>query len=205
MDVGEPLHPSAPLPRVEPARPAPAPEPEPERPQPPPGPSLFGDAPAIRAPRRRSEDPSNHVEEDVMVLEMDPEDESTSTDQTTLQALEVAWEGIVMDVLQHEKQLGSFLRQARLTAFESKALLLSVPDDFHAKALRNERARLAHRLSEATGLHVERIGFRVDSPEGDRTEAADEEVNARETLQTLCEEHPAVRALVERFGGEIVW
>lgn len=140
-----------------------------------------------------------------MVLEMDPEDESTPTDQTTLQALEVAWEGIVMDVLQHEKQLGSFLRQARLTAFESKALLLSVPDDFHAKALRNERARLAHRLSEATGLHVERIGFRMDSPEGDRTEAADEEVNARETLQTLCEEHPAVRALVERFGGEIVW
>ena len=204
-DTDEPLGSTPSLPRVEPSRPAPTAEPENERPLPPPGPSLFGDAPAIRAPRRRSEDPSNRLDEDVLILDMDPEPTDTPADPTTLQTLEMAWESIVMDVLQHEKQLGSFLRQARLTAFEGKALLLSVPDDFHAKALRNERARLAHRLREATGVHVESIGFRVDQPEGERIETVDDEVNARETLQTLCEENPAVRALVERFGGEIVW
>ena len=52
---------------------------------------------------------------------------------------------------------------------------------------------------------MERIGFRVDAPSGDDDPSADEEVNARETLEMLCEENPAVRALVERFGGEIVW
>ena len=108
-------------------------------------------------------------------------------------------------VMANEKQLGSFLRHARLTAFESKTLLVSVPDDFHARALRNERAKLAHRLTEGTGHHVERIGFKVDAPTSSDPDLADDEVNAKETLEMLCEENPAVRALVERFGGEIVW
>lgn len=143
-------------------------------------------------------------EDDVMVLEAEDEPETgqVSTEMTQLQQV---WNGIVDDVMEGEKQLGSFLRHARLTAFEEKTLLVSVPDDFHARALRNERAKLAHRLTEGTGLHVERIGFKVDAPKGDQVEAADDEVNARETLEKLCEENPAVRALVERFGGEIVW
>ena len=168
---------------------------------------MFGDAPAIKKPRTRRDEPSNVAvveEEDVMVLEADDDPESVAT-SPEMQSLQQVWSGIVEEVMANEKQLGSFLRHARLTAFEGKALLVSVPDDFHAKALRNERAKLAHRLTEGTGMHVERIGFRVDAPAGDDVHAADEEVNAKETLEMLCEENPAVRALVERFGGEIVW
>jgi len=204
----EPLEPPSPA-RTEPAlsfRREHAPEPE-EPPAPPPGPSLFGDAPAISKPRTRRNDPSNVAtieEDDILVLEVE-EGEVTGEVSSEMMQLQHVWTGIVDDVMASEKQLGSFLRHARLTAFEEKTLLVSVPDDFHAKALRNERAKLAHRLTEGTGLHVERIGFRVDAPSGDDIQAADEEVNARETLEMLCEENPAVRALVERFGGEIVW
>jgi DNA polymerase-3 subunit gamma/tau len=172
------------------------------------GPSLFGDAPAIRKPRNRRDEPSNAAaveeDEDVMVLEADDNPEASQS-SPEMQRLQHIWSGIVEDVMANEKQLGSFLRHARLTAYEGKTLLVSVPDDFHAKALRNERAKLAHRLTEGTGLHVEQIGFRVDAPAGDDIQAADDEVNAKERLEMLCEENPAVRALVERFGGEIVW
>ena len=200
--------PATSMPSALPPRPTPSPAPPVEEAEtPPPGPSLFGDAPAISKPRKQRDDPSNVIEEDVMVMEAEEDllQEGHLELSDELRSLHPAWEVIVSDVMEQEKQLGSFLRHARLTAFEEKTLLLSVPDDFHAKALRNERAKLAHRLTEATGLHVERIGFRVDAPEGSDVEAADDEVNARETLSTLCEENPAVRALVERFGGEIVW
>ncbi len=190
----------------DPADPAPAPAPE-EAPPIPSGPSLFGDAPAIAKPRPRRDEPSNLLEaEDDDVLVMEPEnlmDDDTVAPE--VQPLLSSWSVIVEDVMANEKQLGSFLRHARLTGFEGKTLLVSVPDEFHARALRNERAKLAHRLTEGSGVHVERIGFRVDAPSGDSVEAADDEVNARETLEMLCEENPAVRALVERFGGEIVW
>ena len=171
------------------------------------GPSLFGDAPAIRTPRTRRNDPSNMTvveEEDVLVLEVDEEEAHGEASEEMMQ-LQHVWLTIVDEVMASEKQLGSFLRHARLTALEGKTLLVSVPDDFHAKALRSERAKLAHRLSEGSGLHVERIGFRVESSSEGEIEGTDEEVNARETLEMLCEENPAVRALVERFGGEIVW
>jgi len=171
------------------------------------GPSLFGDTPAIRTPRTRRNDPSNMTvveEEDVLVLEVDEEEAHGEASEEMMQ-LQHVWLTIVDEVMASEKQLGSFLRHARLTALEGKTLLVSVPDDFHAKALRSERAKLAHRLSEGSGLHVERIGFRVESSSEGEIEGTDEEVNARETLEMLCEENPAVRALVERFGGEIVW
>ena len=187
-------------------RPA-SPEDEPAPSAPPSGPSLFGEAPAIRKPRRRGDEPSNMAEDDVMVLEQEEEAtlDISSIDDGALQPLREAWEVIVDEVMGQEKQLGSFLRHAQMTAIEGKTVLLTVPDDFHARALRNERAKLAHRLTEATGTHVERIGFKVEARESDEPEAVDDERNARETLSTLCEENPAVRALVERFGGEIVW
>ena len=172
----------------------------------PPGPSLFGDAPAISRPRPRRDDPSNlslAEEDDVLVLET--EEEAIDHASPEMVQLRHAWQRIVDDIMVAEKQLGSFLRHAQLTAFEGNTALVSVPDDFHAKALRNERAKLAHRLTEGSGLHVERIGFRVDAPSANAIEAADDETTARETLERLCEENPAVRALVERFGGEIVW
>ena len=191
------------------AAPAPSPSPSIDAPSAAPtdpGPSLFGEAPAIRKPRPRHEEPSNALleEDDVLVMES-VEEGVTAALPTEIQSFQRVWDEIVEEVMANEKQLGSFLRHARLLAFEGKTLLVSVPDEFHARALRNERAKLAHRLTEGTGHHVERIGFKVDAPVSSDPDLADDELNAKETLEMLCEENPAVRALVERFGGEIVW
>lgn len=197
-----PPHPAEPTPVP---TPSPSGDPSPVH-QPDPGPSLFGEAPAIRKPRPRKEEPSNVLVQDEDVLVMEPEeDESLISTPAELQEFQRVWDEIVEEVMAKEKQLGSFLRHARLTAFEAKTLLVSVPDEFHAKALRNERAKLAHRLTEGTNQHVERIGFKVEAPSNSDPDLADDELNAKETLEMLCEENPAVRALVERFGGEIVW
>lgn len=146
-------------------------------------------------------------DDDVMVLDEQEETTGSSEEQDPagLTSLKAAWLEIVTDVMSSEKQLGSFLRHASILNREGKTLLLSVPDEFHAKALRNERAKLAHKLTEATGIHIERIGFRIEESMTSTEDAHEDEVNAREMLDKMSEENPAVRALVERFGGEIVW
>ncbi len=172
------------------------------------GMSLFGGAPAIRKNRPRPDENSGlHDEQNVMVLEeeSDATDAQAEQDSAGLSSLKTAWLEIVTDVMSSEKQLGSFLRHASILSREGKTLLLSVPDEFHAKALRNERAKLAHKLSDATGIHIERIGFRVEESKTTTEDAHEDEVNAREMLDKMSEDNPAVLALVERFGGEIVW
>ena len=83
-------------------------------------------------------------------------------------------------------------------------MFLAVPDDFHAKALRSERVKLMHQLSDLAGFRIDRIAFRVETPAGEDDLIHESESSVRESLELLCEKYPAVRTLVERFGGEIV-
>jgi len=167
------------------------------------GPSLFGEAPAIKKTRPRPENSAALEQEaDVLVME---EDVDLEIDEDDLQLLKDSWNEIVEEVMSSEKQLGSFLKHAEVFAFEGKVIILAVPDEFHAKALRSDRAKLAHRLTERSGIHVEKIGFRVEAVASEDDEHSDDEASSRELLDKMCEENPAVRALVERFGGEIVW
>ena len=191
----------------------PLPAPELAQPRPPPpsdapaaddGLSLFAEAPAIKKIRARPENESSLQEdEDVLVLESETEDESLTDDG--LKELKSAWETLVVDIMASEKQLGSFLKHTVVFAFEKKTLLLSVPDEFHAKALRNDRAKLAHRLTELSGSHVERIAFRIEAPQGEERTEELSESSAKKILEQIYEDHPTVRSLMERFGGEIVW
>jgi len=205
-----PAAPSLPPPAPGPARPA-TPEPPAEEPSiGDPGMSLFGDAPAIKKPlggHQASAGAATEIgdDSDVLVLEEEVETVTIAEPGTDLSRLQVAWNEIVEEIMQHEKQLGSFLKHAALVATDRKAVVLEVPDDFHAKALRNERPKLAHRLTESSGLHIEQIGFKVKAVRNADEDAPSDETDARERLSTLCDENPAVRALVERFGGEIVW
>ncbi len=166
--------------------------------------SLFTEAPAIKKIRARPENEASLQEdEDVLVLEPESEDESLTDDR--LVELKSAWETLVVDIMASEKQLGSFLKHAVVFAFEKKTILLSVPDEFHAKALRNDRAKLAHRLTELSGSHVERIAFRIEATQVEERPEDLSESSAKKILEQISEDHPTVRSLMERFGGEIVW
>ena len=188
-----PVH-SAPVPQPSPSTPPPSPDP---------GISLFMEPPAIKKPRSRNE-PTNQTStaEEVLVLD---KDEDPLSEPDALSLVKPAWDAIVHEVMASEKQLGSFLKHATVHDFGERTVLLSVPDDFHAKALRSERARLIRQLTEATDLGIDRIAFKLEAPSVDPSDLSDTESSAREQLEDLCEKNPAVRALVERFGGEIVW
>lgn len=161
---------------------------------------MFQPAPAIKR-RRPPEEPSAALQanDDVDVLEMEPE----VTD--ALPTLIKAWTRVVAEVLETEKQLGSIMSHTHVTAFNDRTITLAVPDDFHARTLLQEKARLAHRLTEEADIHVDTIRFDVQPTVSDEHVTVDAEQDARQFLDQKCEENPAVRALVERFGGEIVW
>jgi hypothetical protein len=168
--------------------------------------------PALK--RKRPSGPSDSASAavavgDVAVLD-EPDDQADdapeASDTGTIRELRNAWAAVIARIMESEKQLGSFLRHTEIVGHREHSVTLGVPDDFHVRALRADRARLAHRLMEASGLHIDRIRFTVRPRQGTNDDAiAESERDAREFLRTLCEENPAVRALVERFGGEIVW
>ncbi|NQV74024.1 DNA polymerase III subunit gamma/tau [bacterium] len=169
------------------------------------GMSLFFAPPALNRSKPKPDTNAQLVDEDeVMVL--DEVETSFATDESEeIQALKTAWSTLVQGIMESEKQLGSFLRHATIFAFDSKTLFLAVPDDFHAKALRSERVKLMHQLSDLAGFRIDRIAFRVETPSGEKDLIPESESSVRESLELLCEKYPAVRTLVERFGGEIVW
>ena len=169
------------------------------------GMSLFFAPPALNRSKPKPDTNAQLVDDDeVMVL--DEAETSFATDESEeIQALKTAWSTLVKGIMESEKQLGSFLRHATIFAFDSKTLFLAVPDDFHAKALRSERVKLMHQLSDLAGFRIDRIAFRVETPAGEDDLIPESESSVRESLELLCEKYPAVRTLVERFGGEIVW
>ncbi len=170
--------------------------------------SLFLDAPAIRSPKQRPDTEAQLVQdEDIMVLEPEESESSEQLHEESheIRTLKTAWVELVQGVMESEKQLGSFLNQAAIFAFDSKTVFLGVPDDFHAKAIRSERVKLTHRLNDLTGFKIEGIAFRIERSRSEKEVIPASESSIRESLEHLCQNFPAVRALVERFGGEIVW
>jgi len=167
--------------------------------------SLFFERPTLSRPQAKP-DPKAKLNEESDLLLLDPAEKEESTEETEdVVVLRTAWSTLVQEVMGTEKQLGSFLNHASIFAFDSRTVFLGVPDDFHAKALRSERVKLTHRLTDLTGLRIDRIAFRIETSETDHDFTPESESSVRESLELLCENYPAVRSLVERFGGEIVW
>lgn len=168
-------------------------------------------APAIRKKSPTSDDDARTSagasSADVAVLDAPDDDDPDTADAAgEIAVLQSAWTKVIAEIMESEKQLGSFLRHTGIAGFHGHSVTLSVPDEFHVRALRADRARLAHRLTDMSGLHVDGVRFTVrpaDHPTNE--DLTESERDARDFLRTLCEENPAVRSLVERFGGEIVW
>lgn len=211
----------APKPEPEPERAAPAPSPAVTRaPAPSPAPrseapsgpsggappqespmALFQPAPAIKRRPKPSDDASAAlmVEDDVLVSD---EPESPAGDMARLR---MAWPDVVSSIMETEKQLGSLLTHTEIASFQDRTITILVPDAFHEQTLRADRARLAHRLTEASDIHIDAISFRVVAERTLETQEEDPEQDARAFLKEQSEQNPALQSLVERFGGEIVW
>lgn len=115
------------------------------------------------------------------------------------------WPDYVERVKTERIHVGALLRHATATTGEDGSLRIEVPDDFHVRVLRDESDLLKRSLdSSATPLASE---VHVTKGSGAATDdsASDDAPEAAEIVRGLCEEYPALRLLMERFGGEIVW
>ncbi|MEQ9104707.1 MAG: DNA polymerase III subunit gamma/tau [Rhodothermales bacterium] len=163
--------------------------------------ALFQPAPAIKRRPKPSGDASAAVmvADDVLVAD---EPEAPAGEMARLRA---AWPDVVSSIMETEKQLGSLLTHTEIALFQDRTVTIIVPDAFHEQTLRADRARLAHRLTDASDIHIDAISFRVVADRTPEAQEEDPEQDARAFLKEQCEKNPAVQSLVERFGGEIVW
>jgi len=131
--------------------------------------------------------------------------EAAVVDTDELGVLQEAWVRLTSDIMESRKQIGSLLSHSSITTFSARTVTLAVPADFHARTLSAERSKLAHRLGELSGIHVDTIRFEVSPPDQDTAHSGQTDVDDRAFLEQKSEEYPAVRALIERFNGEPTW
>ncbi len=152
-----------------------------------------------RGEAQSGETPGSQTASDVAVL--DPDKPST----TELAILEEAWTRLTADIMETRKQIGSLLSHSTISTFSSRTVTLAVPDDFHARTLSAERSKLAHRLGELSGIHIDTIRFDVRVEAENDTSSHEDDLDDRAFLEQKSNENPAVRALIERFNGEPTW
>lgn len=185
--------PSAPAAPV--AKPAPA-----AKPTPAPGTiDIFG-KPALGKPAISARDePSastdaTGTETETAVLEAPPKGESIE-----------GWEMVVEAVSAHAIHLGALLHHADAEIRDPSALTLIVPDEFHARVLKDAHDPILAGLSEAGHEGVTRIEFEINGLVRPEADINTQDVDPQAALNKICEDYPAMRLLMERFGGEIVW
>lgn len=229
-----PVREARPLPAPPPADPAPArPAPptvpaerfssddEDEEPgwAPPQGPSLF-DAPPAAEPARGSSPPPVRTDvtpalgQPALRIERPqrPDDSRAALRSAPSDVVDVLdtgvpefWDDFVDRVRQDRIQISALLSHARAAVGTDGTLVLSVPDDFHVRAFRDAQALLERHLLEASGGSFSAIRSVVHVGETDRESAEPTAIDPQEAVKDLAERYPAVKSLMERFGGEIVW
>lgn len=190
--------PSTPLPSRDPSAPA-APAPA-VNPAPPPGTiDIFG-KPALGKPAISARDEpsasavSTGTDTETAVLESPPKGESIA-----------GWEVVVEAVSAHAIHLGALLHHADAEIRDPSVLTLIVPDEFHARVLKDAHDPILAGLSDAGHEGVTRIEFEINGLVRPEADIATQDVDPQAALNKICEDYPAMRLLMERFGGEIVW
>ncbi len=186
-----------------PARPSPAkPAPPPVLPPSPPSPGfgtvdIFG-KPALGKPalKTKAPDQQSSATSDTEVAVMEPPGRGDAID---------GWETVVEAVTASRIHLGALLSHADAEIRDPSTITLVVPDEFHARVLREAHDDIIEGLARIGRPEVQRIDFEINGTIRPESEVASMDVDPQEALNKICEDYPAMRLLMERFGGEIVW
>ncbi len=123
-----------------------------------------------------------------------------------LQQVEAAWPRYVKNVKMARIHVGALLQHTRPVGLDGETLLIAVPDDFHQRLLGSQDAFLLQHLAETAGDEVTDLRFVVqEAVEPAETEETAQDFDPLEYMQRKREESPVIRALFDKFGGEIVW
>jgi hypothetical protein len=115
------------------------------------------------------------------------------------------WETVVQAVMASRIHLGALLSHADAEIRDPAVITLVVPDEFHARVLREAHDDIIEGLAQIGRPEVQRMDFEINGTIRPETEVTSLDVDPQEVLNKICEDYPAMRLLMERFGGEIVW
>ena len=151
---------------------------------------------------------AGRTELDIAVLE--PETDAQLPDSSARILLENQikdhWSTVIVDTMESQIRLGSLLRHTKVVRISGEHVEIAVPDDFHKRMLLIEKSGLGTRLSEKSGESLHDLNFSVRPELFDKSDfGAQEEFDSKAFLKKKCEENPAIKELMERFGCEIVW
>jgi hypothetical protein len=123
-----------------------------------------------------------------------------------VETIKKGWNAVIADMMDRQIRLGSILRHSTVFSVNGEHVGIAVPDDFHKRMLLNEKSTLGTLLTDKSEESVHDLHFSIMPELFKNSETATEnEFDAKAFLKKKCEENPAIQALVERFGGEIVW
>jgi len=121
-----------------------------------------------------------------------------------LSEIETAWGGYVTAVMKDRIHVGALLQHASPLSITGKVIEISVPDIFHEKLLGSETAYLADKLATTLSLSPA-PEVRVVLSEADTPAETEPELDIGERIQKLKGQNPIIAALIDNFGGEVVW
>jgi hypothetical protein len=138
-----------------------------------------------------------------------PEIEAPPVPTGSVELYVAVWPQFVARVRAEMLRVGALLSEGVPHALEGEALVVAVPSRFHLQTLEESRDALLKHLNEVAERPAARLQFIVlpgRAPEPDAgTAPAREQVTPTEYIHRRSQTDPVVRAIMEHFGGEIVW
>jgi hypothetical protein len=189
-------------------------EPEKTAPTRPPQPTLPFDSPSPTSAQPTGRESRSAFGQPALFVEPKPrkDDSKASADDSDIAVAELVeadapefWQAFVSRVMDEMIHVGALLRHARASSRPDGVLEIRVPDTLSIRMLREHESLLLEVARELGGDHWSAVTLAVDPGGAQPDPNEPREHDPEASLLALCEEYPALRVLMERFGGEIVW
>jgi DNA polymerase III subunit gamma/tau len=158
---------------------------------------VFGGEPALKRTVTGPQTPSSLQ----TVVE---EDETPVAGQQSAVPQE-AWERFIAAMKGLQVRLGAMLAVVTPRGVRNGQLTVTIPQAFFEDTLRSEEKLILEQLRQAGATGIDRLQFviaeQVDTSKGETTREDD----PYDLAKRMKDDHPVVRALFDKFGGEIVY
>ena len=115
------------------------------------------------------------------------------------------WPEFVQRVKQDSPRIGSMLEQSKPRKFQHDTLYIGVPTELHKNLCGGQASDLIGVLAHFSGASPRRLSFEILPELQEQPVHDDRPFDAGLHLRQRTRDEPIVRALVEKFGAEVVW
>ncbi len=115
------------------------------------------------------------------------------------------WPEFVQRVKQDSLKIGSLLEHSKPHKFQHDTLHIGVPGELHKNLCEDRASDLVGVLAHLSGTSPKRLAFEILPGLQEQHKHDDRPFDASLHLRQRTRGEPVVRALVEKFGAEVVW